>query len=759
MVKEKAGTGLKERLRGALRRDSSFRRWGWAVVFAIAFTALFWSSIVPERYDLKVGQVAPKDIKAPRSTVDQFETQRLRREAADEINYVFEVDPQVAGETGREVTSMFAALRRVRAAHPGTAWTGEDPAVKAGLDELRAELSAAPARNLADADLLALLALPEAGLQAAEPAVAAALQRALTAGVKSEVLSSFRSQVETEITGTLEANDAVVHLAQALLRPNMVLNWEETLRRRKRAEDAVTPVRILEGEFIVREGERVSERQVALLGDLGLSRRGETWRSLFGSALLAAALFGMVGAYLAHLAPRLIGRESTIIILGIAATATLVLAQGLRSTSSLLAPVAMGAMLVGVLLGRGPALVTGVVLAVAVGVTMGFEFRALFVALVGAVAAVFGLGRLGQRSDLLRTGGLVAVANVVAIGIAALLLGTASPGPMGLWRDLGIGLVNGALCAILTIGSLPLFESYFGILTSVRLLELSNPNQAVLRRLLVEAPGTYHHSVMVANLAEAAAQAVGADPLLARVGAYFHDIGKLKRPYFFIENQFAGDNPHDKISPSLSVLILTSHVRDGLELARAARLPEAVQEFIGEHHGTTLVSFFYSRAAENGREEQLIEHDFRYDGPRPHTRETAVVMLADSAEAAVRALPRPTPARIEGLVQAIIRERLADHQLDRCDLTFRDLDAVAETLVRVLTGVFHPRIEYPDMPLSEAQRREGKRGDEERAGDGAGAGAIGGVGAGDAGAGGGSGGAGQGDGGGRGRPEHAQKEE
>lgn len=211
----------------------------------------------------------------------------------------------------------------------------------------------------------------------------------------------------------------------------------------------------------------------------------------------------------------------------------------------------------------------------------------------------------------------------------------------------------------------------------------------------METPGTYHHSIMVGNLAEAAAEAVGADGLLARVGSTYHDIGKLKRPYFFVENQLGMDNPHDKIAPSLSTLIITSHVKDGLELAKEYKLPAVISQFIAEHHGTNLVNFFYHRALEtNG--DTIEENDYRYSGPKPQTKETAIVSLADAIEAAVRSLTKSTPGKIEGLVRKIIRERLDDGQLDECDLSFKDLNKLADAFTKVLVGIFHARVEYPE---------------------------------------------------------------
>jgi putative nucleotidyltransferase with HDIG domain len=265
------------------------------------------------------------------------------------------------------------------------------------------------------------------------------------------------------------------------------------------------------------------------------------------------------------------------------------------------------------------------------------------------------------------------------------------------------GVAGGLLAGVAAIGVLPFVEQLFGLVTPIKLLELGNPAHPLLRRLQLEAPGTYHHSIMVSNLAEAAAEAVGADALLARIGTYYHDIGKLRRPAFFVENQLGIDNPHEKMTPSLSALTVAAHVRDGLELAREYGLPPVIQEFIAQHHGTTRLTYFHHQALERG--DAVDEATFRYEGPRPQRREVAIVMLADAVEAAVRSLTRPTPDRLEETVRRIVREKLEDGQLDECGLTFRDLDRIVGAFVRILSGMLHPRLEYPDLERELARRR------------------------------------------------------
>jgi hypothetical protein len=365
-------------------------------------------------------------------------------------------------------------------------------------------------------------------------------------------------------------------------------------------------------------------------------------------------------------------------------------------------PVAAAGMLIAIRLDSRLAVLMVAVLSLLLGIMTGNQLRFGLVGLIGGITGVYSVSKLSQRGDLVRAGIYTSGANVVAIFIVGLVNG--SPMALLISTSLALGVVNGILSSILTNGSLPFMENTFHITSPVRLLEISNPNNVLLKRLLTEAPGTYHHSIIVGNLAESATDALGGDSLMVRAGAYYHDIGKIKRPYFFIENQMTVDNPHDKITPSLSTLILTSHVKDGVEMAREHKLPQGIIDIIEQHHGTSLVTYFYHKALENDRTETVTEEEFRYEGPKPRTREAAIVMLADSGEAAVRSLQNPTQGRVEGLVRKIIKDKLNDGQLEECDLTFRDLNVIATAFVRVLSGIFHNRVEYPDMS-QEIERR------------------------------------------------------
>jgi cyclic-di-AMP phosphodiesterase PgpH len=292
--------------------------------------------------------------------------------------------------------------------------------------------------------------------------------------------------------------------------------------------------------------------------------------------------------------------------------------------------------------------------------------------------------------------------------LAAITMGLLRSRPLvDVWWSMGWGVTNAVVASLLAIGFLPLLEAATRITTDQTLLELSDLNRKVLKRLSLEVPGTYAHTIAVANLTEAAANAIGANGLLARVGTYYHDIGKLVKPQYFIENQPRGRNPHDKLKPSMSAAIIRSHTLEGLKLAEQERLPEAVKRFIPEHHGTQQISFFYNQAREMDPDAQVNPADFSYPGPKPQTKETAILMLADTVESAARVLSDPSPARIREMVDRLVNQKIAEGQLDQSPLTLREIDQIKESLSSVLTGMYHHRIEYPSSaPLAPAPSRQ-----------------------------------------------------
>jgi hypothetical protein len=364
-----------------------------------------------------------------------------------------------------------------------------------------------------------------------------------------------------------------------------------------------------------------------------------------------------------------------------------------QSLLSYLLPTAALSMLLTVLLDPQLALTVTVLFSVVVGFMAGGSLELAVYALLGGLIASLSLSKVEKLNVFLRAGAYIALANLAVILVFH--LPKQDYDAVQLLTLAGFSLLNGGLSASLTLAGFYLLGTLFDITTSLQLMELARPTHPLLRELLLKAPGTYHHSILVSNMAEEAAGRIGADALLARVGAYYHDIGKIIRPYFFVDNQVEGMNVHEHLDPRTSAQIVISHVKDGLELAKKYRLPSKIRDFIPQHQGTSLATYFYRQALESEGEE-INEEDFRYPGPKPQTKETAIVMLADSCEAAVRAERPASLEEIEELVRKVISNKVLAGQLDECDLTLRDLDEIREAFISILQGVFHPRVKYPE---------------------------------------------------------------
>ncbi len=699
----RAGGWLRQRL-SALRRLCGGRRlraaWTGACVLGLAAVL---SSGAGGQYRLKPGQVAPVDLVAPREFVDRPATERLRQEAASRVMATYVRRAEAAQRAEEAAAGAFDLLRQARAE---LEQGGER---EGAVGRLRQRLPF-PVR---DAALEEALSLSADDLERAERDVRDILRWEMSRNITVADLPTFQREAVAAVRSLGHApllSDFLAAVVEHSLQPNFFLDREETERQRRAAMAAVRPVTIVRGEMIVRRGQKLTEEDVARLADAGLLAAGSRWPERGASLLWALLLAGFLGGLVRVAGLRSLDHDGRFLALGVICVGGAALGRVLSPLSPLLTPAAGCALLTATLANPVLALGVGATVSVANSLTAGGNTVTLLVGLAEAAAAVITGARLSSRADLMRAGLWSAAGGVAVLAAYHLLPGGVSVPALGVQAAIAAaaGLLLGG---VLAVGSLPFFENGFGILTALRLLELANPNQPLLRKLMLTAPGTYHHSIVVANLAEAAAEAIGADALLARVGAYYHDVGKIKRPYFFVENQMNGQNPHDRLSPHLSALIVTSHVKDGIELARHHRLPAEIARFIPEHHGTSLLTYFYRRALEEGGAGEVTEEMFRHHGPRPQTRETVVVMLADAAEAACRALRDPSPGRLQATVRRVIRERLADGQLDQCDLTLRDLDLIAEAFVRVLGGMYHERVQYPSLPGADRSRAGPRGGD------------------------------------------------
>jgi len=673
---------------------------------------IFEAAIVPARYNLQVGMVPPGTIAATKDVVDEIATQRRREEAAAAVTPTYRYQEGITEQVMADFDQIFAQLRAVR--QYGDTLPEPSPTRVYSREELQYAHDMLTLITLRDYQVTALLHSTQAELEEAYTLLYAALQSTMqghvTEGQEAGARDNIRQIVSYRISIPLGQN-IVLPVLNTCLKANMLIDQEATDAARQAARDAVEAVVYKQGQNIVVRGEgRVTANQIAMLSSLGLlSSGGMDLTTYLGAALLVVlVLFAMLWQLRRLKNDRLTDDTDRLLLMFIILVTVLLLCVLARLVNAYLAPLAVCALLCAALLGLRPALICNAALTVLVAALCAGgsdEYAEKMAVLLvcglisGTVAALMANRKTG-RLWMLLSGLMAAAADAAAMIALGLMTAVSLSGALinAAWRAGGT-LIGTLLC----IGLQPLLEMIFNLPTPMKLMELSNPNQPLLRRLLLEAPGTYHHSTIVANLAEAAAEAIGANPLLARVGGYYHDIGKLKRPSFFAENQMGGVNAHDHTDPYVSAAILTAHTRDGVILAKQYRLPQAVQNIIAEHHGNTPVMFFYHKALQMADGKPVDINAFRYDGHPPRTREGAIIMLCDTIEAAVRTMKNPTTEGIEEFIVKLVRGKLEDGQLSDCPLTLRDIDKICAAATQVLAGVFHERIEYPDM--QEASRK------------------------------------------------------
>lgn len=669
----------------------------WVVTYLVVFV-LISAGITPKRVDLRVGSPAQVTIMATKDVVDTVTTQRLQDEAAAAIETSYKsVEEDVLAGILAEVNRMEATVRACREnydeAKPDVLGTVnalfEVPVLT--QDEMQTVLDASDETV-------------EALFERTRGLIADTLESTLPEGSEAAAVS----RIERDLKADEEYDAALVKLAVAMvtdtIRPNMLIDAETTEAKRQEARDAVETQMRVKGEVIVREGEIVTRAQYQMVSSLGLIQDdGLDFWLIGGVALLILVLFGGIIIYIYVFERNLLWDVRTLLLMGVINVLVVCLSLLLRELSVYFMPVSLGVFLIAQLIKPRLALIVNISQAIMVSLLAStgssmftMSMFSLIISSVVSCSVVVSIVRKRQaRTSVLIAGlliGLVNLATTFAMGfISSTSLNNVAVN--ALWS-----FASGVLSAVLCIGFQPLLEWVFNLVTVSKLMELSGPNQPLMRRLMIEAPGTYQHSMIVANLAEAACTAVGANALLARVGAYYHDVGKLMRPMYFTENQ-RGDNPHDRTDPRVSSAILTAHTREGVQLAKKARLPGAVLDIIRQHHGNTPTMYFYAKAQKQDGEGNVDIADFRYEGPRPQTREAAIVMLADTLEAASRSMQNPTKEKLDELIRKLVRGKMDDGQLDECPLTTRDLALCCDAFLTSLSGAFHQRIEYPDVKI------------------------------------------------------------
>jgi putative nucleotidyltransferase with HDIG domain len=663
------------------------------LVFVLVVSSILIFEFLPvDRIILDEGDVSDSDIRAPHEItyVSQILTDEAEERAAAAVRDIYDPpDARVARQQLIKVRQILDYIDSVRQDSYAT------------LEQKRQWIEAIPDLSLPVAVIDQMLSLSEGNWQAVRADIVSVVDQAMSEEIRESQLDQARQRVSTLVDLDLsEVQFGIVsELARDLIKPNSFYNAEKTDEAKQSAREGVIPVSqtIAEGEIILREGDIVTSLDVEALSALGLRQAEVEWQEVASTVVFVLLVTIVLGLYLARFQPEYWVRWPRMLLLLLLLVLFILTAKLMVSdqdTRSYLLPTAALSMLLTVLLGPQLAIAVTVLFSIIVGFMASGSLELTVYALLGGLIASLSLSRVEKLNAFFWAGVYVALTNLVVV--LAFRLPKQDYDAVQLLTLAGLSLVNGGLSASLTVAGFYLLGTLFDITTSLQLMELARPTHPLLRELLLKAPGTYHHSILVSNMAEEAAGRIGADALLARVGAYYHDVGKITRPYFFVDNQMGGVNVHDRLDPKTSAQIIISHINDGLDLARRYRLPRKVRDFISQHQGTALATYFYRQALESEGSDKVNEEDYRYPGPKPQTKETAIVMLADSCEAAVRAERPDSLDGIEDLVRKVIGGKMLDGQLDECDLTLRDLDEIRGAFVSILQGVFHPRVKYPE---------------------------------------------------------------
>jgi putative nucleotidyltransferase with HDIG domain len=671
-----------------LTKNSTIIRVVLIVCLFAALFSLFLLNVAPQKYRLKVGDISGEDIYAPSDIVDKSATELRKEQAAESVQPVYNLDLTVQIDIEKKISSFFLLLDSVK----NSEGLDKEQKLAAIKQDSNISLGNSLYNTLLDASVTDLTTL--------EDNIKYINNQMLSGRITEQQLNDRRSDIREffmNLPKKSKLNEIGADIAVMILKPNMYYDEKTTLERKQNEREKVEEVVIRKGTIIVNKGQEVTSQHIQLLSAYGLlyESDGTEFDIQFysGYGIIIIVCLFIMGSYLRSLDRKLWDSNSTIFLISLISIMMLTITIVLKNISGYLIVLPAGAMLVSILVSPRIAIMSNIIMSVLAGFLGGFDLSIVAIMLLTGILGAGMVIKTHHRSTFILAGLAVSLVSILIIFSVGIL------GSEDIYKILNNGMygaIGGILSAVLTIGLLPFFETVFDIITPVKLLELSNPNQPILRRLLIEAPGTYYHSILVGNLAEAAAEDIGANPLLCRVGAYYHDIGKLKRPYFFKENQITKDNPHDKITPNLSALVITSHVKDGVEIAMKNKLPSSVIRIIEEHHGNTLVAYFYHKALNTEGAEAVEEGKFRYPFRKPQTVEAAIVMLADSVEAYIRSLSEPTQDQVEQGVRKIIKDKLNDAQLDNCELTLKDLEVIVQSFIKVLAGIFHERIEYPE---------------------------------------------------------------
>jgi putative nucleotidyltransferase with HDIG domain len=693
----------------------------------LAMTAILGVDVAP-RLDLQVGDVAPSDIKAPKAITftNPILTTQAQQSARDLVPFQYDFTSERAIAIATEQLAAFSSrvLSIDTAFDASTAPAQRQSILNEALPDLTAETRTT------------LLSLDAKRWTAVRTEASRILDVTERTELRDTEVAETRLHLTERMAGGLSDSERqlAAELIAPVLVPNSSFSQDLTNQRKDDAAAAVVPVvdRFVQGEVIVRAGTKIDDVDLARIHALGLdTAAAPDVAGIGGWFLLTGLLVMLLLGWIWRFRREFWHRSNVLLLVALVvviATFAVKLTAG-RAAMPFALPMAGIGILVTVLLDAEIAVIVIAVGAILAGAVNGPSLELGTYVLLGGLAGILAIRRGDRLATFIQAGAAVFVAQAVVVTAFSLL---GERDPTGVVQLIGAAALSAGIAAVATIGTFAVLGSVFGLLTVFQLLELANPSQPLLRRLLIETPGTYHHSLMVGNLAERAAEVIGADPLITRVAAYYHDIGKLANPAAFIENQAGGENVHDQLTPEESAQILKQHVADGIDLAYQSRLPKPLIAFIPQHHGTAIMSFFHAKArelaaepfggleTEEGRRvaDAVDPRRFRHAGPKPQSREAALIMLADGVEASVRSLSSRDEPAIRSMVKRIIAERIDDGQFDECELTLRDLSLIEDAFVTQLLGMYHQRVAYPQNKVVELEARRAAAGGERRGGPG-----------------------------------------
>ncbi|WP_200965852.1 HDIG domain-containing metalloprotein [Insulibacter thermoxylanivorax] len=702
---------------------------------AVLFYVSTSDKLLPKTYNLEPGMVSEHTILAPKQIPNEAATRKAQDEAAERVQPVYAVVPMQNGEL---LSILFDKLEQINGDPTFTnseryelfpkvfpaeyeaffeqkinAWEASNTYNESVLTAMRNAIQD-QAYRIPQESYYKFTRLSAETLEQMETVALPIVNKLMSEPIENAEQARARvaEMVNASSLNTALSREIAQEIIRFVITPNKFSDAEATIQAKEAARNNVEPIYIQKNEVLVRQGEMITPELYQILQQYDLLGTEINYAAQFGLILLILLMAAVLYWYIRQSDLNIRHNNVQLLMLLLIFVINVIVMKIVALAQSqdypylgYLAPAALGSMLIAILLEGRLAIVCSVIFSILSSIIFNsatndqlFDYHYGFVSLVVCFAAVFAIQKASQRSAILKTGLLISLLGGLAVLSITLLQDQYDLESIAL--SLVFVLASGLLTAVLAIGLLPFFEVSFGILSPLKLIELSNPNHPLLRKLLVETPGTYHHSVMVGNLAEAAAEAIGANGLLCRVGSFYHDIGKTKRPSYFIENQGNMGNPHDDLDPSISKEIIIAHARDGEQMLREYKMPKQLRDIAEQHHGTTLLKYFYHKAIklaeENNQPIDFTEEDYRYPGPKAQTKEAAIVGIADSVEAAVRSLHNPSLEQISALVDKIIKDRLEDNQFNECDLTLRELDIIGSTLKESLLGIFHSRIEYPE---------------------------------------------------------------